>query len=434
MFVQSVRRMGGLAAVATLATAIAAAVAISPTAAMAAPATPYFSSTIDSYAGYDGQEICDPSAKPGVVGFKDLLNSTYGSHTWGIVRDCSSGGTSEHKEGRALDYHFNYYDAAQRADAADLRDWLLATDSYGNKHAMARRLGIMYMIWNNEIWKSYEASAGWQPYSGSSPHTDHIHFSFSWDGAKKRTSWWSGGDVLPEPEDVPISGDWDADGDETVGVFRPSNSTFYLRNTNSGVATSVFKFGHGPSGDIPVVGDWNNDGKDTVGVFRPSNSTWYLTNGTTSTDMEFIFGHGASGDRPVAGDWNNDGTDTVGVFRPDVSTWYLTNGTTSTDMEFKFGHGPSGDQAVAGDWNNDGKDTVGVFRPSNSTWYLTNATGTTDVSFIFGHGPSGDVAVPGDWDNDGDATPGVRRPSNNTVYLRNTNSGGPVDMEFIYGI
>src|SRR5690606_34041163 len=27
---------------------------------------------------------------------------------------------------------------------------------------------------------------------GSSPHTDHIHFSFSWDGAMQRTSWWTG--------------------------------------------------------------------------------------------------------------------------------------------------------------------------------------------------------------------------------------------------
>ncbi|MEU9824029.1 hypothetical protein [Micromonospora chersina] len=241
-------------------------------------------------------------------------------------------------------------------------------------------------------------------------------------------------DVAPTPEDVPISGDWDGDGDQTIGVFRPSTSTFYLRNTNSGAATIVFKFGHGPSGDIPVAGDWDGDGVDTVGVFRPSESTWYLTNGTTSTDMTFKFGSGPSGDLPVVGDWNADRRDTVGVFRPDVSTWYLTNGTTSTDMTFKFGHGPSGDRPVAGDWNDDGRDTVGVFRPDVSTWYLTNGTTSSDVSFIYGHGPSGDVPVPGDWDGDGDATPGVRRPSDNTVYLRNTNSGGPVDIQFIYGI
>ncbi|GAB3084743.1 FG-GAP repeat domain-containing protein [Micromonospora schwarzwaldensis] len=250
----------------------------------------------------------------------------------------------------------------------------------------------------------------------------------------------------PRTEDVPISGDWNGDGIDTVGVFRPSNSTFYLRDTNSGDATRIFKFGHGPSGDIPVAGDWNNDGKDSVGVFRPTNSTWYLTNGTTTntntTDHEFIFGHGPSGDQPIAGDWNNNGYDSVGVFRPTNSTWYLTNGTTTntndTNYEFKFGHGPSGDQPIAGDWNNNGYDSVGVFRPTNSTWYLTNgtttATNTTDHEFIFGHGPSGDIAVPGQWNTNANTTPGVRRPSNNTVYLRNTNSGGPVDTQFIYGI
>ncbi|MEO3747882.1 VCBS repeat-containing protein, partial [Plantactinospora sp. B5E13] len=165
--------------------------------------------------------------------------------------------------------------------------------------------------------------------------------------------------TAPRLEDIPISGDWNGDGTDTVGVFRPSNSTWYLRDTNSGDATTIFKFGHGASGDIPVAGDWNNDGKDTVGVFRPSNSTWYLTNTTTTLHHEFKFGHGASGDIPVAGDWNNDGKDTVGVFRPNNSTWYLTNTTTTLHHQFIYGHGASGDIPVAGDWNNDGTDTVG---------------------------------------------------------------------------
>ncbi|MFI2714707.1 hypothetical protein ACH495_31780, partial [Micromonospora sp. NPDC018662] len=33
------------------------------------------------------------------------------------------------------------------------------------------------------------------------------------------------------PEDVPISGDWNGDGIDNVGVYRPSTSTFYLRDT-----------------------------------------------------------------------------------------------------------------------------------------------------------------------------------------------------------
>ncbi|MBF9133173.1 C40 family peptidase [Plantactinospora sp. S1510] len=235
-------------------------------------------------------------------------------------------------------------------------------------------------------------------------------------------------------EDIPVSGDWNKDGIDTIGVFRPSTSTWYLRNTNSGDATIIFKFGHGPSGDIPVVGDWNKDNIDTVGVFRPSESTFYLTDGTTSLDHQFIFGHGPSGDIPVAGDWNKDNIDTVGVFRPGNSTFYLTDGTTSLDHQFIFGHGPSGDIPVAGDWNKDYIDTVGVFRPGNSTWYLTDGTTSLDYQFIYGHGPSGDIPVPGDWNKDDIDTPGVRRPGNNTVYLRNANSAGGVDEQFIYGI
>jgi hypothetical protein len=161
--------------------------------AVAAPATPSFPARIDAYARYDPERICDPVAKPGVVDFRNLLNRTYGRHSSAIGRPCGSG-TSEHYEGRALDYFLN---AASRADSAVARDlikWLLATDAHGNRHAMARRLGIMYIIWNRQIWGAYRPSA-WRPYTcngtPSSCHTNHIHLSFSWSGARRQTTWWT---------------------------------------------------------------------------------------------------------------------------------------------------------------------------------------------------------------------------------------------------
>ncbi|WP_434440273.1 hypothetical protein [Lentzea sp. E54] len=170
--------------------AVVASIALGMVPAQAAPATPAFGSGIDPYSSYDGQTTCEASAKAGPIGVRDLLNSTYGTHVAGISRNCN-GTVSEHHEGRALDYHFNYYDTADRAKAEDFLAWLLATDQHGNAHAMARRLGVMYLIWNNRIWESYRPNLGWQPYNGDSPHTDHIHISFSWAGAHKQTSWWT---------------------------------------------------------------------------------------------------------------------------------------------------------------------------------------------------------------------------------------------------
>lgn len=43
--------------------------------------------------------------------------------------------------------------------------------------ANAERLGITYIIWSRRIWDSRNGR-GWEPYHGSSPHTDHVHISF----------------------------------------------------------------------------------------------------------------------------------------------------------------------------------------------------------------------------------------------------------------
>lgn len=163
----------------------------------AVPTAPDFGPAIDAYAVFDGQDSCDPRPRSGVLGLKDLLVAAYGPHAWGIVRDCATGLQSEHKEGRALDFGFDYFDNVQRTEAEELLAWLLSADRYGNTDAPARRLGIMYMIWDDRIWKAYQAAAGWQDYgpcggaTGRSCHRDHIHFSFSRAGADARTTWWS---------------------------------------------------------------------------------------------------------------------------------------------------------------------------------------------------------------------------------------------------
>lgn len=158
---------------------------------------------IEDFAEYQGQSRCAPKAKRGVRSFRRVVLRVYpGTTSFGISRDCSVGGTSEHKEGRAWDWGVDATDPKQKAQAEDLLEWLLKEDRFGNPGAMARRLGIMYIVWNRELWGSW--SNEWRVYcvqrkkkcksptSGAAlhPHTDHVHFSFSWAGARKRTSFW----------------------------------------------------------------------------------------------------------------------------------------------------------------------------------------------------------------------------------------------------
>ncbi len=157
----------------------------------APPTNPRLPKALDIASPYVEQTVCDPPAKPGVAAFARLMANHYSEYNYGISRNCNAGLT-EHSEGRALDWMLNAYDAHEREVAESVLAWLLAPDAEGRPAAMARRFGIMYIIWDRKIWGSYNMSAGWRPYYGSSPHTDHIHFSFSWDGAMSRTSWWSG--------------------------------------------------------------------------------------------------------------------------------------------------------------------------------------------------------------------------------------------------
>lgn len=134
---------------------------------------------------YQATITCDPNTKPGILSFAELVGNHYGRTRFHTTRACVNA-DSQHHEGRALDWPMNAYDAQDKAIGDAVATWLTASDG-----AVARRFGIMMVIWNKQIWYSHKPST-WSAYTGPIPHTDHLHFSFTWDGAMKRTSWWSG--------------------------------------------------------------------------------------------------------------------------------------------------------------------------------------------------------------------------------------------------
>lgn len=159
---------------------------------------------IEPHAHHDPQTDCTRDEQPGVEAVRDLVLAAYpGTRDGGIVRACDRGGPSEHKEGRAWDWMVDAHDPEEAAQAGQLLSWLLATDEDGNEQAMARRLGVMYVIWDGRIWSQERADEGWRDYGGASPHTDHVHLSFTRRGAAMETTYWDAPDAHPAPGELP---------------------------------------------------------------------------------------------------------------------------------------------------------------------------------------------------------------------------------------
>ena len=124
----------------------------------------------------------------------------YGATSWMSAYACGTdGGQSEHYEGRAIDWMVGVHNPRQLAAARAFLSWLFATDSAGNRFAMARRLGVMYVIFDNRMWGAWDGT--WEDYNGcarltsraddNACHRTHMHISLSWNGAMGRTSYWT---------------------------------------------------------------------------------------------------------------------------------------------------------------------------------------------------------------------------------------------------
>ncbi len=158
---------------------------------------------------------------------------------------------------------------------------------------------------------------------------------------------------------IAVVGDWDGNGVDTPGVFNPANGQWQLTNGINGQnAAGSFPsvnitFTFGQNGDTPLSGDWDGNGIDTVGLYRNSNSNFILSN-TFKGTIDFpavVFGNPDT--RPIAGDWDGDGVDTIGVFNQVTAVVALNNAIIAGDGEIVFNFGQAGDIPLAGDW--DGK-------------------------------------------------------------------------------
>ena len=154
---------------------------------------------MEDYSGYQPQTRCKRRARTGVLLLADWLVARGGGYG-PITRSCVGSSTSEHKESRAFDWTLDATNPADRALAEAFLAEAFAPDDTGQTHALARRMGIMYVIWKDRIYASYRGfakerylSPGCRTRRGCSTtlrHRDHMHISLTRRAARGQTSWY----------------------------------------------------------------------------------------------------------------------------------------------------------------------------------------------------------------------------------------------------
>ena len=154
---------------------------------------------------YDPATHCSTTTRPGMVALVAWLGRNARGTNWGTYR-CEKWGPHEaslHAENRAVDWHLDVRNPADRAAGRDLIKLLLAPDRAGTPHALARRMGVEEIIWDCSYWGAgmtqFKKYAPCFKKNGSpntkvdrtTAHRDHIHLGLSKAGAAGRTSYWA---------------------------------------------------------------------------------------------------------------------------------------------------------------------------------------------------------------------------------------------------
>jgi hypothetical protein len=201
---------------------------------------------------------------------------------------------------------------------------------------------------------------------------------------------------------------------ESLGLFDPLTATWYLRDT----VGRTTHFGFGEADTIPLMGDWDGDGFDTPGYYRPWDGFAGLRDTNSAgrlNGVRFL----AAGGIPVAADCNGDGVDAISLV---VNDRLLVGDLPADTVPAKVPAGVTAAAAV--DRDGDGRDEI-LVRAAGSWWLegrrVTGPALTPDAR-----------AVTGDFNGDGAASMAVFRPANAEfwVYAGDEPASGVTIMPF----
>jgi hypothetical protein len=444
-----------------------------PARATTVPGTPTFSaSTPLDPPARRADVYCLPGTtlpgQPGVKAFRAMvLDATGVGSDGGIARACGSRAyTSDHEAGSAWDWMVHVNDPRERAAAESVLAWLLEPVD-GVDAMRARRLGITYIIWADHIWSPDRG--GWGVYTfptagtscpsagDTACHRDHVHFSFSAEGARGTTSWWRAAaaarakgvrtpaSATPRATSPgatgllayvsPVTGDVTGDGRDDLLALSPDGRTWVPANgprvpATLPAAVPVLADSDGdrmadpasydPSsglwvvedgaatllrpGGIPAPADYDGDGLSDPAVLDPATGTWTVA---SAVDGRTVTLTGRPGEFPVPGDYSGAGIATLGTYDPATGTWDIAGVGTTT-----LGGGTA--VPVPADYAGRGSVQPAVYDAATGTWRIAKRFGSDSVRTVRLGGP-GQIPVPADVNGDGTVDPVVYDPRTGAV-------------------
>ena len=299
---------------------------------------------VDALSSYQPQTTCRKTPLPGTVYLLHWLQRHYPHPGFSsMMRPCDTPGVTEHKDGRALDWGTDVTVPSQKAQAQAFLDRIFASDRHGNPDALARRMGIMYVIWDDHIYGAYTdppflkrdyLASGCKTAAKCSPtlqHRDHIHISLSYAGASAQTSFYRARNVASVPVLYPGTRRLDpvqtavatvqvpADGSAVSTSFKVTRGVTYEI-----VGDGLYRFGPGSDiGDAACV--WHADGwvPSGSGLLVNGHSPWTADSCSGGhTHVASYTAHRTGRLQLSIGDpspSNNAGTLTFSIVRPDIA-------------------------------------------------------------------------------------------------------------------
>jgi hypothetical protein len=233
------------------------------------------------------------------------------------------------------------------------------------------------------------------------------------------STWYVNGVAVGKSADIPLLGDFDADGKEDLATFRPSTLTWTV--SMSGGRSLSFAFGVNAD-SIPLTGNFDGVGATQYGLFDVVNGVgvWRMT--TAASGMR-TFNFGIAGDIPVVGDFLGQGYDQAAVYRPGTGQFLVhdkSNGTSDVVAVLAANQIP-----VPGYFENLAysrlgqpyKMTPAVFNPATGIFTIARLPSSPYPSTVVFQG--GDIPASGDYAGVGWDLPAVYRPSTGNFLVKN---------------